>query len=406
MKRRVFLRSTHLLLIAGGILAAAAVGEIALRVIGFSYVNFDKPDIIRGNSLRPKLAGWHFREGMAYVEINSHGYRDLERTKAKPDGVYRIAVLGDSFVEGREVALEQTFCAVLERMLNGTSGFKGRTVEVLNFGVSGYGTAQELLTLRHDVYGFDPDQVILVVFTANDVADNSQALSHKLRARPYFMLRGDQLVLDTSFRQSATFTERQTWTAAIFYALQDYSRLVQLAYRVRQGGLGDRLSAVAPLPERAIENRIYAEPKDDVWREAWRITERLIRDMHEELKSRSITFGVVTVSNPIQVHPDPAARRQVMERLEVPDLFYADRRIKALGEEAGFPVLNLAPLFQKYAEQHRVFLHGFKTLSLGAGHWNEDGHRLAAQMIAEWLFHGALPAQLSRATQTNPDIHR
>ena len=192
MKRRVFLRSTHLLLIAGGILAAAAVGEIALRVIGFSYVNFDKPDIIRGNSLRPKLAGWHFREGMAYVEINSHGYRDLERTKAKPDGVYRIAVLGDSFVEGREVALEQTFCAVLERMLNGTSGFKGRTVEVLNFGVSGYGTAQELLTLRHDVYGFDPDQVILVVFTANDVADNSQALSHKLRARPYFMLRGEQ----------------------------------------------------------------------------------------------------------------------------------------------------------------------------------------------------------------------
>lgn len=374
-----------LLLALAGIVLAAAVGEVALRISGFSYVNFDKPDIDRGNSLRPKLAGWHTTEGRAYVELNSHGYRDVERPKAKPRGVYRIAVLGDSFIEGREVDLKDSVCAVLERILNDQAVGKGRVVEVLNFGVSGYGTTQELLTLRNDVYAFAPDQVLLAVFTGNDVADNSQALSHKLRARPYFILRGEQLVLDTSFRQSATFTERQTWTAAIFYALQDYSRLVQLAYRVRQGGLGDRLSAVEPLPEGAIENRIYAEPKDDVWREAWRITERLIRDMHEELKSRGITFGVVTVSNPIQVHSDSAVRKQVMERLEVADLFYPDRRIKALGAAAGFPVLNLAPLFQKYAEENRLFLHGFKNLAIGAGHWNEDGHKLAAQMIADWL---------------------
>ena len=204
-------------------------------MIGFSYVNFDKPDIFRGNSLRPKLAGWNTTEGTAYVEINSHGYRDRERTKAKPGGVYRIAVLGDSFVEGRQVALEDTFCAVLERILNSKSVLAGKAVEVLNFGVSGYGTAQELLTLRHDVYAFAPDRVILAVFTANDVADNSQELSNRLRARPYFGLHGDQLILDTSFQQSATFKDRQTWSAGIYYAMQDHSRLVQLAYGLRQG---------------------------------------------------------------------------------------------------------------------------------------------------------------------------
>ena len=142
------------------------------------------------------------------------------------------------------------------------------------------------------------------------------------------------------------------------------------------------------------------EPKDTVWQEGWRLTERLIREMHEELRQRGIAFGVVTVSNPIQVHPDPAARRRVMERLEVKDLFYPERRIKALGDEAGFPVLNLAPQFQKYADEHQVFLHGFKNLSLGTGHWNENGHKLAAQMIADWLSSKAMPAQSSDCTMS------
>jgi hypothetical protein len=140
---------------------------------------------------------------MAYVEINSHGYRDIEWKKVKPKTAYRIAILGDSFVEGRSVAHGDTVGAVLERILN-EQDLKGRVAQLFNFAVSGYSTAQELLTLRHDVYGFDPDLVLLVVFTGNDVAENSQALAHPLAAQPYFHVTDDQLILDTSFRQSQT----------------------------------------------------------------------------------------------------------------------------------------------------------------------------------------------------------
>jgi hypothetical protein len=73
-----------------------------------------------------------------------------------------------------------------------------------------------------------------------------------------------------------------------------------------------------------------------------------------------------------------------MERLGVHDLFYPDLRIKALGDREGFPVLNLAPLLQAYAEQHKVFLHGFGT-NMGSGHWNAEGHRLAGEAIAHKL---------------------
>jgi hypothetical protein len=66
----------------------------------------------------------------------------------------------------------------------------------------------------------------------------------------------------------------------------------------------------------------------------------------------------------------------------VSDLFYPDSRIEQLGRRAGFPVLNLAPQFQAYADQHHVFLHGFDNAKLGEGHWNEAGHRLAGELMA------------------------
>src|SRR5205814_6625220 len=54
--------------------------------------------------------------------------------------------------------------------------FPGKKIEVLNFGVSGYGTAQELLTLREQVWKYSPDIVMLAITTNNDITDNLRAL--------------------------------------------------------------------------------------------------------------------------------------------------------------------------------------------------------------------------------------
>jgi hypothetical protein len=86
-----------------------------------------------------------------------------------------------------------------------------------------------------------------------------------------------------------------------------------------------------------------------------------------------------------------------MRRLEISDLFYPDKRIQALGLRDGFRVLSLAAPFQRYAEERGVFLHGFANTALGKGHWNEDGHLLAGNLIAgelcaRWAEHG-VPAR-------------
>ena len=95
------------------------------------------------------------------LSVNALGMRDRERTREKPPGTYRIAVLGPSHVMGSGVADDATISAALERRLNeGASG--GVRYEVLNFGVAAYSLTKQLAQLRDRVLSFEPDAVFIV----------------------------------------------------------------------------------------------------------------------------------------------------------------------------------------------------------------------------------------------------
>ena len=96
-----------------------------------------------------------------YARTNAHGFRDRERTSAKPTGTRRIILLGDSVVEGVGVPDYETMSRHLERL------YPDGSTEVLNFGVSGYCTLAEIELLETKGLAFDPDIVILV-FVDND----------------------------------------------------------------------------------------------------------------------------------------------------------------------------------------------------------------------------------------------
>ena len=95
--------------------------------------------------LRPGAAGWwNSKRGAPYVEINSDGLRDVEHSRAKNPQRLRIAVMGDSYAEAKQVSVDETFWSVAARELERCEALPAPGVEAINFGVSGYSTAQEL----------------------------------------------------------------------------------------------------------------------------------------------------------------------------------------------------------------------------------------------------------------------
>jgi hypothetical protein len=384
---------------AAALLTLAAL-ELVLRLAGFSHPNFYRPDPDLGWALRPGAAGRWRQEGDAPVRINRDGWRDEEHPLDKPAGELRVAVLGDSMVEALQVPADRTFWALAERRLEGCERLGGRRVQLLDFGVSGFGTAQELLALRHRVERYRPDLVLLAFYSGNDVRNNHRPLDQD-PLRPYFTLEGDppRLLLDASFQGTRGYRFRRSLPGRLAYGAVDRSRLLQLAKHAKSaadgliGAVRARRAAggEAALQELGLDNAVYAPPADPAWRAAWRVTEELIRALDRESRAQGARLAVVTLSTPIQVHPDPVARRRFAARLGVPDLLYPERRLAALARAEGIPALLLAPELARHSTRTGAYLHGFPNTPPGEGHWNQEGHRVAGNLLADWLCRDVLP---------------
>ena len=216
-------------------------------------------DLTRGYALRPNAEGWYRKEGEAYVSINSDGLRDREHSLVKPRDSFRIAVLGDSYPEALSVRMEEAFWSVMQSKLQECAPAP-RKIEVLNFGISGYGTAQELLTLREQVWKYSPDLVILAVTTNNDITDNVRALK-KTDEIPYFIYKDNQLTLDDSFKDSRPFRWRQAAISRFGRWLRDHSRLVQA---ITQGHHGFKVLRHPGGPRRVPTGATTAAPEHRV----------------------------------------------------------------------------------------------------------------------------------------------
>ena len=135
------------------------------------------------------------REGQMWgrdrpAHTNSSGWRDAERQRSRSPGDagadVRLAAIGDSFTFGVGVDDGERFSESIEADLS--------SVEVLNFGMNGYGTDQELEVLRHEVLDYQPDVVLCVTYLGNDLLDITHSIRHRW-PKPRYELQDGQLVL-------------------------------------------------------------------------------------------------------------------------------------------------------------------------------------------------------------------
>jgi hypothetical protein len=105
-------------------------------------------------------------------------------SREKPEGVKRVLVFGDSFVFGLGVDEENLFTTHLEQFLDRSTE---RRHQVLNMGVSGYSTDQQLILLEELGLKLAPDVVVLVMCD-NDFLGNTQDFVYSRYYKPYYEL--------------------------------------------------------------------------------------------------------------------------------------------------------------------------------------------------------------------------
>ena len=363
---------------------SVALAEIGMRIVGLTFPVFDVYDDVQGVKLMPGRSGWYRKEGEAFLEINSLGYRDDEHDLAPPPDTFRIAVLGDSFTEARQMPIEDTYWHRLGEALASCPALGGRAVEVMNYGIGGYSTTQSLLAYERDARRFQPDLVLLGFFPGNDIRENSRALSvgktdWKMH-RPFHELDDGELTLTPP-------APLPVWKQIVYNGVQ-HSRVLELvnegrrhwsvwkkgkAREERQGGV-----------EAGIESAVY-QPLDgaDVDTnlvEAWDLTARLLAEIDQKVDADGADFMVATIPTSIQTHPNEGRRDELAAELGVDDLLFPERQLAAFGEQGGYPVFPLVEEMQA-AVGDRHF-HGFANTAFGYGHMNAVGHGVMADLLA------------------------
>jgi hypothetical protein len=273
------------------------------------------------------------------VRVSDAGFRDREHTLDKPDDVFRVAVLGDEQSEAMQVELDQSWWWQLGRELEGCSVAGGRRVEVLNFGVTGYGTAQELVMLESVALRYRPDLVLLQFAAGNDPQNNSFALSQE-KERPYFRLDGEgRPRIDASFSSAPDFRRHASPSHELARRIGDRSRALQWLVMLPE-----------PRPTPGVQKALLGPPPSELWEEAWRISEALVLRVHELVRRNDGRFALAIM---------PAA----------PGSAYGAERMAALAAKHRLTAVTL--------DLEPAMYYGTR--------WNSDGQRVAAQRLASAL---------------------
>ena len=315
---------------------AAGVFFVILAVIGEVAVRFITPksegklgERLEGSAriygLRPNQRTVHV--GVP-VEINAVGFRENDYPVERRPGVKRIVVLGDSYTFGVGVDFEETFHKRLERSLKNT--------EVLNFGVPGYNTTNELATLREVAARYKPDLVI-VGYVLNDaeVTPPEGAVTEK--------------------KTEARLLDR------IHLGLKDTSML----YRFVAPRVGEVAKLFGARYAVGQTGRIIRSFEDDA--PGWRESRESLLAIAEEARRLGAPTLVVIFPMMVDFRNYPLAP--------------AHARIREFCEAHKIPVIDMLPAFKdRNAAEYIVVMDG---------HPNGRAHEIFATRILEYLRNGA-----------------
>lgn len=321
---------TKLLLVVVSIPAALLVIEGGLWLVFFGK------DVPWGPGVK-----WYQQK---YYVLNSGGYRDREHTQKKPDGTFRIIVLGDSFSFPANLkSLEDGWVFQLEKRLIEV----GQHVEIVNLSKTGFNTQDQIDIVIDQGLSFTPD-LVLVGYVLND-ADPNRASHHLVP--PLGNSFREEFGYLTQVAKKIVYDRNTEW-------LRSYLKLRSYGYSF----LDIRGSAVLAniQQDRWFEQTTKALYEPSPFEQQKHHLARLVR----VTKERKLPLRVVLFPYLYRLSDAPFAREHEL--------------VARVFEQEGVPVLDLYPVFSVYPEQELML--GWWDM-----HPNKNSHTIASEKIAGWL---------------------
>lgn len=166
--------------------------EIQFRALGI----YDEKE---GFRLMPDQEYTFFKEGFSISETSNLGFYGEDVNINKPESVYRIALLGDSYVEGLQVFDRDHFRSVIERKLSLSTN---HVIEVLNCGMSGFSISDMYCYYSSFVKKLDPDLTVIVI------RQSDLELKKRSPLQPFCYIEKGQLKIDKSYLQSKQYQKK------------------------------------------------------------------------------------------------------------------------------------------------------------------------------------------------------
>jgi hypothetical protein len=361
-------------------IAALVVVLVMLEVIfyaaGIGEQEFLQVDANNGFAPMPgKKITWRF-EGYSRTQFNSVGMPDREYTLAKPSNGYRVAVLGDSYVESLQVEREATFCRLLEKDLQ--KAMPGKKVEVMNFGVSSYSLGQTYKRLKDMALAYNPDLVLVTVSIDSSFRLLPNPKGGFLYARPSYFAVGNNKVVEDRTVQNMW---QKTMEAKRIHAtswLRQHSRVwgvistAASAWNTWCKNFGKpSFTADQPVAQTAVKSttapRFVSSTKNEeqctVY--SWPIAQGLIKLIQETCQEKNCPLIFIRI-------PGPDGRENKVET----------QLLMQSTQKYAIPCLDLTPAFQnELLKQDTIKQQDLKQPLFFQSHFTETGHKLAEQSI-------------------------
>jgi lysophospholipase L1-like esterase len=389
------------ILLVGGVLAALGAGELAMRAVlpdarqlfrvqrvrESERGKFCRYDATLGWSGVPNAdADFDYVDTRHRVRQNALGFRGPAPASARTD-LRRLLVLGDSFVWGFGVEDAQLFTALLAR--DATT-----PVEVVNLGVSGYGTDQELLLWRQLGPQLRPDVVLLVMTPYTDVYDVLYAERYGYQKPRFTLDAAGALTLDNvpvppALDRPWAFEPTAAPQVPLAPLLEAASRSALLAagllavarVPVAREGM-ERAGWLPPrLPGNDWETMLFGRPPDAETRAGFTLVGHLVAALAADVRASGATLVVTSVPTAVQVyeplrgaftarHPPPAGGW---------DFDAPARMVAEICRVVGVRHVDLLPDLQAAARRDPYLYYRWNL------HWTATGHQVVAATLAREL---------------------